>query len=325
MINNFSIGGVNLSMPLMLAPMAGVTDFPFREIVRSFGVGLVFSEMIASRAVIESFKNPAIRKRLRLLDSKREKSPIAVQLVGYDPLIMAEAAKFNEQLGADLIDINMGCPVKKVVNTDSGAALMKNEILAGQIIAAVVKAVSIPVTVKCRLGWDAQNLNAVNIAKIAEDSGAKGVALHGRTRSQFYEGKADWDAIAAVKSAIKIPLIGNGDVQTFQDVELLKDMVDAVMIGRGALGKPWLFSQINNYLKTGTVPEPPAPILETIINHLHLIIAEYGEGPGILLARKHLGWYSKCLPGASEFRRLVNNTQTSKDLIQRVTAFFRLG
>jgi tRNA-dihydrouridine synthase B len=228
--------------------MAGVTDYPFRKIVKDFGSGLVCSEMVASRAIIEALKKQAVRERLRFFDSSKEEAPVSIQIVGSDPAIMAEAAKFNEQLGASIIDINMGCPVKKVVNIDCGAALMKNEVLAGNIVRAIVRAVRIPVTVKMRLGWDTQHLNSVNIARIAEAEGASAVTVHGRTRAQFYEGSADWNAIGAVKDAVAIPVIGNGDVKTAQDAEQLMKMCDAVMIGRGACGRPWLLGQIGTEL-----------------------------------------------------------------------------
>ena len=323
----FSIGNVDLSMPVVLAPMAGVTDFPFREIVRNFGVGLVVSEMVASRAIIEALKNPKVRKRMHFFDSNREKSPVSVQIVGYDPSIMADAAAFNEQLGASIIDINMGCPVKKVVNTDSGAALMKDEKLAEQIISSVVKAVKIPVTVKMRLGWDLNNLNAKNIAKISEDCGVSAVTVHGRTRSQFYEGTANWSAIKDVKNAIKIPLIGNGDVKSSDDAKKLLEQsgADAVMVGRGSYGRPWILQEIGSSLGYCDAPKIDSSIIfETINNHIRMIIEEYGEISGVCLARKHLGWYSKGMFGSAEFRAEVNKSETYKELIDHINNFFAL-
>ncbi|MDR3285332.1 MAG: tRNA dihydrouridine synthase DusB [Holosporales bacterium] len=322
----FSIGNITFSSPVILAPMSGITDFPFREIVRSFGVGLVFSEMTASRAVIESLKNLKVRKRLHFFDATKEKHPIAIQIVGCDPDIMVTAAKFNEQCGANIIDINMGCPVKKVVNTYSGAALMKNEILAGKIIEAVVKAVSIPVTVKMRLGWDSENLNAANIAKIAENSGAQCITVHGRTRSQFYEGAADWKAIRAIKESIKIPLIGNGDVYAPQDAEqLLQDSgADAVMVGRGTFGRPWLCKKIADYLPTNIVSDyfKSINLIHIIRKHIQMIIEEYGEIKGIFIARKHLGWYSKGIQNSANFRQAVNKLEKYKDLEFIIEDFF---
>lgn len=320
-----NIGSVVLKSPVILAPMAGITDFPFRQTVRQFGCGLVVSEMTASRAVIESFKNKAIHKRMHFFDSAKEVAPVSIQLAGYDPVIMAEAAKFNEQLGASLIDINMGCPVKKVVNTDAGAALMKDEALAGRIIEAVVKAVQIPVTVKMRLGWDQQHLNAATLAKIAQDSGAQAVTVHARTRSQFYEGHADWNALRPVKDAIQIPLIGNGDVQSIEDAQtmLAQSSADAVMIGRGACGKPWLLRQIDDALRDEEVLEvTPHMRYETILSHLDLIMEMYGEEKGVLLARKHLGWYSKGMSGSANFRLAVNAETSLIRLKQSVDQFF---
>jgi tRNA-dihydrouridine synthase B len=303
--------------------------------VRSFGVGLVFSEMIASRGVIEAFKNKAVRKKMHFFDISREHPPIAIQLVGYDPNIMAEAAKFNEQLGASIIDINMGCPVKKVVNTDSGAALMKNELLAGKIIESVVSAVGIPVTVKMRLGWDNSNLNAKNIAKIAENSGAKCVTVHGRTRSQFYEGTANWEAIREIKDSIRIPLIGNGDVLTPQDAHNLlhKSGASAVMVGRGTFGKPWLCLQIQNSFGSSELYEPHEPheplaeitdelVINTLKKHLELIIEEYGESQGIYLARKHIGWYSKGKQNSANFRQTVNASKSYAEIVKLIDCFW---
>ena len=240
------IGSVSLASPVVLAPMAGVTDLPFRTMVQEWGTGLVFSEMTASRAVLEAMKNQKVRKRLRFFDSTQERLPVCVQLVGYAPDIMAEAARFNEQLGAPLLDINMGCPVKKVIQTEAVAALMKDEKKAVKIIEAVVKAVSIPVTVKMRLGWDHEHRNAPLLAKIAEEAGAAAVTVHGRTRAQFYEGSADWASIGEVKKAVSIPIIGNGDVVSIENAQQLLETskADAVMVGRGAWGRPWFLRQI---------------------------------------------------------------------------------
>lgn len=308
------IGSLSLHSPVVLAPMSGVTDFPFRKIVKEFGAGWVVSEMVASRAVIEAIKSETIRSRLHWFDPTREKAPVAVQLVGYDPVIMAEAARFNEALGAHLIDINMGCPVRKVVNTDAGAALMKDEPLARRIIHAVVRAVNVPVTVKMRLGWDACHLNAPILAQIAEEEGAQAVTVHGRTRAQLYEGHADWKAIRAVKEAVSIPVIGNGDVSSAAGAKRLLEEsgADGVMVGRGACGKPWLLGQIETFLATGDVPEDPSltDIKLTIHRHLSLIMEEYGEYKGVRIARKHLSWYSKGYPGSAEFRQRVNACET---------------
>ncbi|MDR2464565.1 MAG: tRNA dihydrouridine synthase DusB [Holosporales bacterium] len=319
------IGSVNLTSPVILAPMAGVSDYPFRKIVKSFGAGMVCSEMVASRAVIESLKREEVRKRLFFFDSSKEDAPVSIQLVGNDPLIMAEAAKFNEQLGASVIDINMGCPVKKVVNTDAGASLMKNELLAAQIIRATVKSVSIPVTVKMRLGWDSQHLNASNIAKIAESEGASAIIIHGRTRSQFYEGTADWISIGNMKQVVSIPVIGNGDVKSVKDASELITLCDGIMVGRGACGRPWLLMQIETFLQSGSflsVEKDIDTVLQTIRKHLVLIIDTYGEYKGIRLARKHLDWYSKGLAGSAAFRSAVNTTETKTKLYELVDRFF---
>jgi tRNA-dihydrouridine synthase B len=317
------IGSVQLESPVILAPMAGVTDFPFRKIVKNFGAGLVVSEMIASRAVLEATKNAAVRSRMHFFDSSREEIPIAIQVVGYDADVMAEAAKFNEQLGVSIIDINMGCPVRKVVNVDSGAALMRNESLAAEIIGAVVRAVSIPVTVKMRLGWDCHSINAHKIAKIAECEGASAVTVHGRTRAQFYEGNADWTAIGVVKRAVSIPVIGNGDVFSPDDAgKLLSSSgADAVMIGRGACGRPWFLKQVAAHLMSAEC-KITVTLYETIMTHMDLIASTYGEQKGILIARKHLGWYSKGMFGATEFRTAVNSAETKDGLYDLIKRFF---
>ena len=283
------IGPISLSMPVILAPMSGVTDMPFRRLVKSMGAGLVVSEMIASQAMIRE-----TRQSMRMIQKSPDEFPMAVQLAGCEPDIMAEAAKLNEDRGAQIIDINMGCPVKKVVNGHAGSALMRDETLAGRILEATVKAVKVPVTLKMRTGWDDANRNAPRLAKIAEESGIKMLTIHGRTRCQLYNGCADWGFIAQVKEAVRLPVVGNGDVVTFDDAAnlLRQSGADGVMIGRGTYGRPWFINQVGHYLKTGErLPEPSLEDQHQIIlGHLEEILSHYGESTGVKIARKHVGW-----------------------------------
>ncbi|MCW9033924.1 MAG: tRNA dihydrouridine synthase DusB [Alphaproteobacteria bacterium] len=317
----FRIGPVELDNSVFLAPMSGVSDQPFRRLAKRYGAGLVYSEMIASQAMVR-----ANDKTQKMATNCEEERPIAVQLAGCEPEIMAEAARMNEGRGASIIDINMGCPVKKVTKGDAGSALMKDELLASKIVAAVVKAVSLPVTVKMRLGWDHQHLNAPQLAKMLEGCGAVAITVHGRTRNQFYKGQADWSAIRQVKEAISVPLIGNGDVE---DIETAKQMLeqsgaDGVMVGRGTYGKPWLPGQIAQYLKTGEVlPEPSiAERRSVLLEHLEMMLEHYGEYGGLRIARKHLSWYSKGLHGSAEFRSDINKIDHSKQVVARINEFF---
>jgi tRNA-dihydrouridine synthase B len=315
------IGGVEIADPVILAPMSGVTDLPFRKLVKQEGAGLVVSEMIASQAMIN-----ANRKTLKMASNCAEEFPMAVQLAGCDPKIMAEAAKLNEDRGAAIIDINMGCPAKKVVNGYAGSALMREEDKAARIMEATVKAVSLPVTLKMRTGWDDNNRNAPRLAKIAQEAGIQMITVHGRTRCQFYNGHSDWDFIARVKEAVRLPVIANGDIQTFKDVEdvLLKSKADGVMIGRGAYGRPWFLKQVMDFLKTGkTKSVPPLQRQYSLIrSHYEEMLFHYGELAGMRMARKHLGWYTKGLPRSAEFRAKVNSISDPKGVVALIESYF---
>jgi tRNA-dihydrouridine synthase B len=321
MLKPIQVGPVRIDSPVILAPMTGVTDMPFRRVVKRYGAGLTVSEMIASQAMIRETRQ-SLQKSL--WDPMEE--PVSVQLAGCEPEVMAEAAKLNEQRGAAIIDINMGCPVRKVVNGDAGSALMRDLPLAASLIEATVKAVNLPVTLKMRMGWDHSSLNAPELARIAEDLGIRMITVHGRTRCQLYKGDADWAFVRRVRQAVSVPVIVNGDICSVADAReaLRQSAADGVMIGRGAYGRPWLISQVIADLNSaGARPDPSLDEqLATLLEQYDDMLRLYGRHTGVNLARKHIGWYTKGLPGSAEVRNLVNQQDDPAVVIGMLQEFY---
>lgn len=315
------IGNIEIDEKVFLAPMSGVSDVPFRKLVENYGAGLVVSEMIASRAMILETKQSM--NKLRKADNQKLS---VVQLAGCEPDVMAEAAKMNEDLGADIIDINFGCPVRKVTNGDAGSALMRQVPLATKIMEATAKAVKIPVTMKMRMGWDHHSLNAPELAKIAEDVGMQMLTVHGRTRCQMYKGQADWSFIRNVKDVVKIPVIANGDIIDYASAEraLAESGADGIMIGRGTYGRPWFVNQVIRHLKGETTPTDPSLTeqLQIILRHYDEMLELYGEKTGICFARKHIGWYTAGLYDSAIFRFGFNKIGDPKDAKIAITDFY---
>lgn len=314
------IGTVKLANPVILAPMAGVTDLPFRLLVKEMGCGLVYTEMVSDKGLI--YQNEHTLDMLRIDDGER---PVALQIFGSEPEPMAKAAKIVEKAGADIVDINMGCPTLKIVKNGEGSALMRTPELAYAIIASVVDAVQIPVTVKIRKGWNDSSVNAVQMAMLAEKAGAAAISVHGRTREQFYSGEADWSIIKAVKESVSIPVNGNGDVRSPQDaLRLLTETgCDGIMIGRGAQGNPWLFRQVIHYLATGQLLPGPtmAERFDMTLRHLEMLVVHKGEHIGIREMRRHAAWYTKGLPHSAELRLKFNQAETREDFIAILNDF----
>jgi tRNA-dihydrouridine synthase B len=315
------IGPYKLKNNLIVAPMAGVTDRPFRQLCKKMGAGMAVSEMVASNSLLYGSE-----KTKRRANHEGEVEPISVQIVGADPEMLAEAARHNVNNGAQIIDINMGCPAKKICNVMAGSALLRDEALVEKILTTVVNSVDVPVTLKIRTGWDKANRNAVRIARIAEDSGIQSLAVHGRTRACAYMGEAEYDTIAAVKQAIRIPVVANGDIGSPEKAKYVLDQtgVDAVMIGRAAQGRPWIFREIDHFLKTGEhLPAPEvSEIRSVLLAHLDDLYDFYGEHTGVRVARKHISWYTKGLVGSAHFRHAMNQLPTRNEQVDAAEAFF---
>jgi len=317
------IGSRTLRNNLFVAPMAGVTDRPFRQLCKQFGAGLAVSEMVASNSLLWGSE-----KTRRRANHDGEVEPISVQIAGADPAMMADAARYNVEQGAQIIDINMGCPAKKVCNTMAGSALLKDEPLVGQILESVVNAVDVPVTLKFRTGWDTANKNALTVAKIAEESGVQLLSLHGRTRACGFSGRAEYDTIREVKRATRLPVVANGDITTPEEARQVLEYTgaDGIMIGRAAQGRPWIFREIAHYLSTGE--KLPSPLVSEIhavlITHLHDLYSFYGVERGVKVARKHISWYTKGLAGSASFRHRMNQLESREEQLAAVDVFFEL-
>jgi len=315
------IGSYRIDPPVVLAPMAGVTDKPFRQLCKRLGAGLAVSEMTTSDPRLWN-----TRKSLHRMDHAGEPAPVSVQIAGYDPQMLVEAARYNVDQGAQLIDINMGCPAKKVCNVYAGSALLQDEALVARIVRAVVAAVPVPVTLKIRTGWNRENRNGVRIAKIAEDAGIAALAVHGRTRADLYEGEAEYDTIAAIRAAVHIPLLANGDIDSPAKARAVLERTgaDAVMIGRAAQGRPWIFREIAHYLATGGTLSPPTPaeIGAILAEHLENLYAFYGELRGVRIARKHLGWYAKDRTENAAFRAVANRAESAAEQLRLMREYF---
>lgn len=315
------IGPYQLKNNLIVAPMAGVTDRPFRMLCKRLGAGMAVSEMVSSNSLLYGSE-----KTMRRANHEGEVDPISVQIVGADPKMLAQAAQYNVDNGAQIIDINMGCPAKKICNVMAGSALLQNEPLVAQLLEAVVGAVNVPVTLKIRTGWDKANRNAIRIAKIAEASGIQALAIHGRTRACAYTGDAEYDTIAAVKANVNIPIIANGDITTPEKVRYVLEQTgaDAVMIGRAAQGRPWIFREIEHYLNTGThLPAPQVGEIHRVLReHVHELYDFYGEHTGLRVARKHISWYTKGLAGSANFRHGMNQLESPEEQLAAVDEFF---
>jgi len=315
------IGPCTIDPPVVLAPMAGVTDKPFRQLCKRLGAGLAVSEMTTADPRLWT-----TRKSMRRMDHAGEPDPISVQIAGHDPAMLAQAARYNVDHGAQIVDINMGCPAKKVCNVWSGSALLQDEALVARILDAVVRAVDVPVTLKIRTGWNRDNRNGVAIAKIAQDAGIAALAVHGRTRADLYQGEAEYETIAAIKASISIPVFANGDIDSPAKARAVLDATnaDAVMIGRAAQGRPWIFREIAHYLATGETLAPPSPreVRDILLGHLDDLYAFHGEPQGVRIARKHLGWYAKDRPENATFRAVANRADSAVEQTRLTREYF---